>query len=332
MRNLFLTQSEAAGIIRAGAVAVFAGSEQALATLPPGQWIGGTTIYFMTSAGGVVDTDHVFCTILDEALEARFAHFQAPSLSKLTAGQYGHGLTYLMVPAFSAAHQHFAVEAPSFPDLYQQPVMGWVTGVPFADIGSQRPQAFFGPSGEKFDDAVLALYLRLPERIRPVLDMVNPFTRGDGPDIVFPHTGFEARDCLIDGVPARIGDHLAQCDTRMPLVADYAGTLMNVSVRDTDSATGVARFFAPVVAGEPYRMAQPVSDVRAAYTHGAPAIQPPDTTLSCICLLNFLYARLEGKSAGGYVGPVTFGEIAYILVNQTLVRMSLALSPTAPSA
>jgi hypothetical protein len=40
---------------------------------------------------------------------------------------------------------------------------------------------------------------------------------------------------------------------------------------------------------------------------------------SCNCILNFLYGELEGKSIGTFTGPVTFGEIAYQLVNQTLV-------------
>lgn len=44
---------------------------------------------------------------------------------------------------------------------------------------------------------------------------------------------------------------------------------------------------------------------------------------------NFLYAELEGRQAGGFVGPVTFGEIAYVLLNQTLVRLSVSPSEAA---
>jgi len=32
----------------------------------------------------------------------------------------------------------------------------------------------------------------------------------------------------------------------------------------------------------------------------------------------------KGAWAGGYTGPVTFGEVAYILLNQTLVKLDLA--------
>ena len=40
---------------------------------------------------------------------------------------------------------------------------------------------------------------------------------------------------------------------------------------------------------------------------------------SCNCILNYLYCGLEGKKIPPYCGPVTFGEIAYQLLNQTLV-------------
>jgi hypothetical protein len=34
-----------------------------------------------------------------------------------------------------------------------------------------------------------------------------------------------------------------------------------------------------------------------------------------------VYPKLEGKKTGDFKGPFTFGEIAYILVNQTLVNL-----------
>ena len=45
--------------------------------------------------------------------------------------------------------------------------------------------------------------------------------------------------------------------------------------------------------------------------------------LSCNCILNFLYGELKSKRTGSFTGPVTFGEIAYILLNQTMVRLQL---------
>ena len=44
---------------------------------------------------------------------------------------------------------------------------------------------------------------------------------------------------------------------------------------------------------------------------------------SCNCILNYLYGELEGKVTEGMYGPVTFGEIAYQLLNQTLVYVRI---------
>ena len=206
MRNMFVSRSEAAAVIGTGAVALLAGSEAALASLPPGQWIGGTTVYFMTDQGVVVDTERLFCTVIDEAVEARIAHFALAEHSILTAGQYRNGFTYVLVPAFSAAHRSYALNAAGFANLDAQPVMGWVTGVAVDEIGVRPPKVFHGATGQAFEDAVLALYVCLPDGITAELDTVNLFTQGTGPEIVFPQTGFLAGDCLVDGEPARIGD------------------------------------------------------------------------------------------------------------------------------
>jgi len=40
---------------------------------------------------------------------------------------------------------------------------------------------------------------------------------------------------------------------------------------------------------------------------------------SCNCILNFLYGELAGRSISPLHGPVTFGEIAHQLLNQTMV-------------
>ncbi|WP_439895878.1 DUF6976 family protein [Alloyangia pacifica] len=45
--------------------------------------------------------------------------------------------------------------------------------------------------------------------------------------------------------------------------------------------------------------------------------------MSCNCILNFPYDPLETKRTGDFTDPVTFGEIAYILLNQTMVRLQL---------
>ncbi len=45
--------------------------------------------------------------------------------------------------------------------------------------------------------------------------------------------------------------------------------------------------------------------------------------LSCNCILNYQYGELEGRKIPPFTGPVTFGEVAYQLLNQTLVYVEI---------
>jgi hypothetical protein len=325
MKNVFLTSSEAAELIARGTPAVFAGSEEALGRLPHGTWVGGTTAYFMTDNGGTVDTERVFCTVITAATAARIAVLPPEAVPNVATERYASGFTYLLVPAFSTVHRNFAIDGPAFESLFDQPTMGWVTGVHLSQLGSRTPKVFDGRTGRAYDNAAVALYAQLPEGLIPELDIVNLFKPGRGPSIVFPQTDFAAGACLIGGKRSNIAEYLAEAkiDTRLPLVADYAGVVVNASVRSVDLERGEVLFYAPVVAHEQYHVAEPVVDYERAYALRAGSSEQASRMLSCNCVLNYLYAGLEGKSTGGFVGPVTFGEIAYILLNQTLVRLNV---------
>jgi hypothetical protein len=47
------------------------------------------------------------------------------------------------------------------------------------------------------------------------------------------------------------------------------------------------------------------------------------TAFCCNCVYNFVHGELEGRHTGTLQGPMTFGEIAYQLLNQTLVHVSV---------
>lgn len=85
-----------------------------------------------------------------------------------------------------------------------------------------------------------------------------------------------------------------------------------------DAETDTVEFYAPVFPGVEYRVAQPVSDHVGAF-ESAMRQHRSAAVFSC-CILNYLYAELEGKPSG-LIGTVTFGEIAHQLLNQTVVRL-----------
>ncbi len=322
VKGSFLTGSEAASLIKTGVVSIIAGDEEMLAALPRGNWIGGTTAYFMIGEGESPSTNHLFCSVIRQTVACRIAILERNTLAYVTTGRFQNGFTYLLLPGFSEVHFDYALEAPTIPRLFAQPTMGWITGVHLSDIGKRTPKVFDGRTGAAYANAGVVLHVELPSLFTANLNMVNPFIQGDGPAIVFPTTGFTTCTCTIDGESANLAEYLVEhtINARLPLVANYAGAMVNVSIQEVDSDSGEVRFYAPVVAGETYRLARRRADYTRAIVACARSVGQPDNALACDCILNNLEV---GLSSGGFVGPKTFGEIAYILLNQSLVVLNV---------
>ncbi len=326
MKNEMLDLAGASARIAAGDIMSIAGSEEMLSRLPKGNWIGGTTVYFVTETGGAVVRDKLFCTTFRHATAGTPRYLAAPDLAAIPEGYVDGGVSMIMIPAFSPAHEAFAVHGQDYDGLFNQPLAGWITGVHLDDIGKVTPKVFDGRTGQCHEDGAVLLHVALPKGAAIDLDILNIFQQGDGADnsIVFQTGGFAAKSAKVNGQEVDFAKFLTDgtYDTSLPLVANYAGAMVNVSVRAVDDAAGVA-FYAPVVAGVEYRFAKPLKSYADAFaedtkTHGNGAGQ-----YSCNCILNYVYGELEGKATGSFTGPVTFGEIAYILLNQTMVRLDI---------
>lgn len=299
-----------------------AGDERLLAQLPRGNWIGGTIPYLMTDEqGGLTTRDLLFVHQLpnDERAAATFSVYDATTIPRITEDAPRNGYTLLLIPAFSEVHLTYGKDAPTYKDLFSHPIVGWITGVHLGDLGKEKPKAFNGRTGEAFADKALACHVSLPAGKAADVEIVNIFERSDGPDIRFETDGFEVTDCSIDGKRTNFARWLTEneVDTQLPLIADYSGALINVSIQSVDQEAGKVLLYAPVFKGRTYRRAKPVPDYVQAF-RSATAGMRRDVVFACNCILNFLYGKLEGAHVG-LPGPFTFGEIAFQLVNQTMV-------------
>jgi hypothetical protein len=320
------TVGEANRLIAQGKRLHVAGDAGALAGLVKGDWIGGTIPYFLTADGGRVDRERVFVTELPPEVSKVEIGFIAPDqLPNIPAAAPGHGFSLIVVPGMSDVHVKYAVEAPDLPGLFEAPVIGWIAGVHLDDLGQVQPMVFNGQTGEATQDQIAVMRAHLPERVTPRIGIINLFTQGTGDRFRFPETGFAATTCQINGETASLYDYCNThaVDARRPLVADMSGEMINVSFQAIDDATRSVRFYAPVLAGVEYRQAAPLDDYRDSLLAHV-AAHPVAPVFSCNCILNYLYADLAGDKALTITGPATFGEIAYVLLNQTLVYLELS--------
>lgn len=327
LQHRLMTLDDACELIASGHPCCVAGDEALLRRLPRGRWIGGSIPYFMTDAGGTCTRDAVFVAELPWHGDGpRAVRYERAALARVCTDGPEHGFTVMVLPAFSAVHEAFAQEAPGYDEMYLRPLVGWVSGVHLDDVGRRSPLVFHGPSGQALDDAAVAMHVPIPPDQMVHVDIVNLFRPGAGARIEFEHGGFSAGDCRIDGRAANLHDWMvAQAfDQRLPLVADYCGAMVNVSIKKLDAAGRRVEFYAPVFPGVAYHAAQPVADYVEAFGRAMQAQRAPAPPVFCCnCILNHVYGGLEGRRLGAMHGPTTFGEIGYQLLNQTLVYLSL---------
>lgn len=303
-----------------------AGDAAVLARVAPGDWIGGSIPYFLTADGGRVDRERLFVTELPpEVGHIDIDFVSAGELTDIASKAPEHGFTLIVVPAMSDVHTRYAIDAHDLPGMFDSPVIGWIAGVHLDELGKAKPLVVNGRTGEAATDRLVALRAHGSPRVTPRIGIINLFTQGTGDRFCFPTTGFSARNCQINGQNASLYDYAKahQLDPRRPLVANLSGEMINVSFQAVDDTTRTVHFYAPVLAGVEYRQAAPLDDYRASLLAQV-AAKPVTPVFSCNCILNYLYADLAGDKALSITGPATFGEIAYVLLNQTLVYLELA--------
>ncbi|MDP2607619.1 MULTISPECIES: hypothetical protein [unclassified Oceanobacter] len=323
-----MTVAAAARIIQSGRGVSIAGDEAALRQLPKGFWIGGTIPYFMSEDGGLCSRELVFVNELPAASGAPdLCTYDERSIEGVCNDAPDNGFTVLIVPAFSEVHQRFAKNAPEFDNMYLQPLVGWVAGIHLDDLSSDKvsPKVVFGPTGEFHDNLAVAMHVAIDGDKAAGIEIINLFQPGNGPVIRFPESGLSATEVDIDGVSTNLANYLhsSGADTRLPLVADYCGAYINVSFQNVNATTGEVTFYAPVYAGQAYRLAGAIPPYAEAFAQQVPH-DDGEIAFCCNCILNYLYGELEGKKTDRMHGPITFGEIAYQLVNQTMVYLRVS--------
>lgn len=325
MKNELLTVEEASARIERGDVITVAGDEAVLAQLPKGNWVGGTSVYFVTEEGGAVVRDKVFCTTFEDVSDVSVRTIPTSELVTISDGYKPNGFTIILIPAFSDAHTKFAVEGQTYAGVFGQPLVGWISGVHLDELGTAKPKVFDGKTGEALEDGAAVMHVSVPAGNKIGVDIVNIFSQGhdNKTTFTFDSDGFSAKTAKVNGEVVSLANYLTdnEIDTRLPLIANYGGALINVSVQAIDLEKDEVSFYAPVMTGVEYQLAAPLANYPDAFAErlGAGGAKQ----YSCNCILNYLYGELEGQSTGKFTGPVTFGEIAYILLNQTLVKLQV---------
>ncbi len=319
---MLITYEETVKMINEGKVLHIAADDSLLSKLPRGKWIGGTTPYFISEEGGVQTGDRLFVTEIDYASDVRIANYGKYNIFQIVEECYDNGLTLLIMPYGSDTAIRYSKEAPEVEELLMHPVAGWISGFDLEKGGEAK--VYDGTTGEAFTNRAVVMYIELPEGKNAAVNMINIFTDNKSdPVIKFHDKELEVRTCKVDGVEMNFQEYIEKngIDTRMPLVADYNGAYINTSIKGVEN--GVVSLYAPVFRNIEYRFAVYTDDYVGKFRESIAEAGTRYPVFSCNCILNYLYGELSGKDILPYTGPVTFGEVAYQLLNQTLVYIEI---------
>jgi hypothetical protein len=325
LRQVLFDKNDVIKMISAGKKLILAGDEKNFQDLPSGTWIAGTIPYFMGEHGGIFTQDKIFVTELpDYVVKSEIKVYDETNIQQIYNDAPHHGFSIVMIPASCSTHFTFALNAPGFPGFATRPLIGWIAGGALNDAES-NPKVFNGTNNSVLENGAVVLHVELPANKLAEIDILNIFEQGEGDTITFLEDGFSVTDALINGQQVNFADYLHEngIDTRLLLITDLYGAKINISFKNIDLAKKRVNFYAPVFAGFRYKVAQPVDDYFGSLLQLVPENTNERVFFSCNCILNFLYAGLEGRKFGDFTGPITFGEIAYQLLNQTLVYLTI---------
>ena len=170
-------------------------------------------------------------------------------------------------------------------------------------------------------------HVALPESQLASIEIVNIFEPGDGDVLRFTETSFEVGDCL-----SQRRKKPTWPPTCRPRAWQKANCRWWATSGERTSTPPSSRWTRPPArwcstprcfTGVDYHFAKPVADYGASFRERLAGYRTEGVGFSCNCILNFLFGELEGQNIGDLRGPVTFGEIGYQLLNQTLVVLRI---------
>lgn len=134
-------------------------------------------------------------------------------------------------------------------------------GSHLSDLDKAVPKVYDGRTGHKYDDRAMVAYVSLPKGKLASLEILNPFEPGTGDVLRFKQTSLDIVDCEVNRRSVNFAEYVIEhglAEGLLPLVGDFAGAHVNVSLQAVDKAGGKVKLYAPVFPGVDYRFAKPV--------------------------------------------------------------------------
>lgn len=329
MKNKLYTRDEVVEFIKQGRVMHLAGSEKMLSGLPKGKWIGGMTPYFMDTVGKICDNKiyvEDFSMIAEDVKIETLDENNIQDIAKNNS--FSNGFIFVILPLESKVYYAFSNKSLEFENIYDNPVVGYVSSCLFEDYGKVQPKVATGNDGNLYDNKAAVMYVKVNDRLRVRAEIMNFDTIDyDTPALKFPKTSFNQSDCLIGGKPGNIANYLEEVKAKIghypQLITSQNGALVNRDIKCVDVNKGIASFFSPAYENDEYYIVKPNANYLRAFNDN---LGKKTDVIACFsCTSYFLLGDFEYQHID-YNGVYTFGEIGYQLLNKTIVTLEVDLA------
>ena len=315
MSQGLFSPEEVSDMIRAGKRLLLAGDAKLLSQLPAGNWIGGTTPFFILfPENRTTSYDKIFVTPLpDFVTKTEIREYDVTNIQNIFNDGPENGFTVLIMPYASPVAVEYSINVANYENFAVHPVCGWLTGVPLDVIMTEKSYSASGVAPTLFSDKAVAMHISFPKTKYVEIKIFNPYKQGDGDSIMFEESSLIVKDAIINGEKRNFAEYLRGIgyDMLMPVVANYSGAMINNVVCAMDGE--VVPMSAPVFSLVDYRIA--IVDEAIA----EPSLVSDKIVFSVTCIGNFLQPDICAQYLRKMNGPVVFGEIAYQQIGQTTV-------------
>ncbi len=322
MKRKLYPIEEVKNMIQEGRKLILTGDETALNKLPEGQWIGGTIPYFMDENEGKFTKEMVFVDdFTDLGTNFKVSTYTTSNIHTVAEDGFENGIIMLIIPAGTECHTEYSLKSLNYNDIFKNPVVGFISGFDLDLIESAKAGVYAG-NGSKNETGAVALHIELPADKVARVEIVNIFDQKvDSDTITFVENGFTQKDCIVNGEKMNLVEYFDKVNfsSQQPLTNDKGGAIINTCIQEVNKEAGTVSFYGPIFTDTEYKISLPVDNYEAEFEKQQPK-DAGNIRYACNCILNYLYGELQGKKTP-VTATATFGEIAYQLLNQTMVYL-----------
>lgn len=316
-------------LIQGGRVLVISGEERLMDKLPAGNWIGGTTPFFyFKNENGRANKSKLFVTDFTESInDFKILTLDEDSLATVNTIGFENGFSFLILPSGQKILHSFALNCKDYATLKGNPLIGFVAGVDLDEYRNGKlTKLFNGETKQSFSGNAVVMYCSLlPPKLARV-NAINIFEPSyDFCIEVFENTA-RVKECLINGELTNLYQFLVEnkIDISHPIIFDQSGTNINISFQFLIKESKEVFLFAPLLKGRKYYFSKKYSNYQSTFKNNLLDKVEHETSIiyNCNSILNYINFKLN-RSGIGFSGPVTFGEIANHLLNQTFTYLAI---------